>query len=253
MTEQRRLNRRRLMGALGLTAGTVVAGQTLSPPLAHAETYRLHDDTNQVGQGLMYTGGLNPGGCDTANSTSCRGPNRMSAYWGALYVHAAGSHQLRSGNYGSCRGTRPAGIPDRMRWASHGSWAPEYRFTGKIYLVDVAGREDPWSGLVLHPVHVDNCNNYFIRIWERDFNKVTFGREVDDDEATITTAPFSAAQRTWHEYRVDVLAGSRVRFWWNGALVFDAVDPARAYSGGPVGMRLDHFDVLLDETRVYVP
>ena len=59
--------------------------------------------------------------------------------------------------------------------------------------------------------------------------------------------------RRWHDYRVDVLAGSRLRFFWDGALIFDHVDPERTFSTGPVGMRLDYFDTVMDETRVYQP
>ena len=29
-------------------------------------------------------------------------------------------------------------------------------------------RPDAWNGLVLFPVHLDNCDNYWIRHWERD-------------------------------------------------------------------------------------
>lgn len=254
MTITRRLSRRRLLGGLGMSAGAVVASQAIATP-AHAATYRLHDDTTQRGQGRLYSGSPNNSGCDTANSSSCRGPGRMSVYWGALYVVSTTEHRLRTGPFTSCGTTFPGnGNASRVRWASHGSWSPEYRFAGRLLVHDISSRPDPWTGLVFHPVHRSNCDNYFIKIWERDYQRVTFAREVNDAETTIARAPFSTpALGTWHEYRIDVLAGSRIRFFWNGSLILDAQDPARAFSGGPVGMRLDYFDTVLDETRVYVP
>ena len=50
-----------------------------------------------------------------------------------------------------------------------------------------------------------------------------------------------------------MLPGSRIRFRWDGALVFDHTDPDRTFGAGPVGMRLDYFDTILAGTRVYRP
>jgi hypothetical protein len=50
-----------------------------------------------------------------------------------------------------------------------------------------------------------------------------------------------------------VLPGSRLKFYWDGTLIFDATDLERTFSAGPVGMRLDYLDTILDETRVYQP
>jgi hypothetical protein len=163
---------------------------------------------------------------------------------------------LRTGPYGGCGATFPGnGNTSRMRWASTSGWAPEYRFAGRIWVYDVSARPDPWSGLVFHPVHISNCNNYWIRIWERDQQQLTFAREVNDVETAITRVHFpTPALNRWHEYRIDVLRGSRVRFYWNGALMLDATDPTHTFKrGGPVGMRLDYFDAVLHDTRVYVP
>jgi hypothetical protein len=135
-------------------------------------------------------------------------------------------------------------------------WRPEYRFVGKLYVYDVSARPDPWTGLVLHPVHLNNCNNYWIRLWERDNpSHVVWGCEVNDQEVWITDAALPSAPQPgrWYEYRVDVLPGSRLKFYWNGALIFNFADPMRTFIRGPVGMRLDYFDTALAETRVYQP
>ena len=70
---------------------------------------------------------------------------------------------------------------------------------------------------------------------------------------TDATLPASPLQGRWYDYRVDVLPGSHLRFYWDGALIFEFTDPERRFSGGPVGMRLDYFDTVLAETRVYQP
>jgi hypothetical protein len=84
---------------------------------------------------------------------------------------------------------------------------------------------------------------------------VVWGREVDDDENWIVDASLPRAPRLgrWYAYQIDVLSGSRIRFHWDGALVFDHTDPNHTFSAGPVGMRLDYFDTRLQETRVYQP
>jgi hypothetical protein len=245
-------------------AGSSAAALALSPVFARraeAATWQLHGDTDKVGLGKLYSGSANHPGCDTGEDADCRGPGRMSCYWGALYVNSVQQHRLRTGPFtGSCgAGWAGTGNTERVRWASHLSasvWEPEYRFTGKLYVYDIMARPDPWTGLVLFPVHLDNCHNYWIRLWERDRpSRVVWGREVDDAESWITEASLPAPPQPgrWHEYRVDVLPGSRLRFYWDGALVFSAVDPARTFSRGPVGMRLDYFDAVLAETRVYQP
>jgi hypothetical protein len=247
-------SRRQVLAGLGLTAAGVLASQAFPAP-AQAATRYLHDDTALRGQGKLYSGSANRAGCDTAASSDCPGPGRLSAYWGGLYVHSTTANRLRTGPFSGCGASFPGnGNTERMRWASTVGWAPEYRFTGRIFVYDISARPDPWTGLVFHPVHINNCNNYFIRIWERDNPRLTFARETNDAETAITRVPFpTPALNRWHDYRIDVLPGSRVRFYWNGALVLDATDPARAFTGGPVGMRLDYFDTVLQDTRVYVP
>jgi hypothetical protein len=109
---------------------------------------------------------------------------------------------------------------------------------------------------VLHPVHLDNCNNYWIRLWERDNPAhVVWGREVNDAENWIGdwTLPLPPKRERWYDYQVDVLPDSRIKFYWNRELIFDHTDPERTFSQGPVGMRLDYFDTVLAETRVYQP
>jgi hypothetical protein len=121
---------------------------------------------------------------------------------------------------------------------------------------DILERPQPWTGLVLHPVHLDNCNNYWIRLWERDNPAhVVWGREINDTENWIGdwTLPVPPQQERWYDYQVDVLPGSRIKFYWNRKLIFDHTDPERTFSQGPVGMRLDYFDTVLAETRVYQP
>jgi hypothetical protein len=247
---------------MGSTTGAIALTQGVMPR-AEAATWRLHDDTGGVGLERLYSGSYNNPGCDTAESADCRGPGPMSCYWGGLYVNSVQLHRLRTGPYrGVCRGGWPGtGITDRVRWASHASastWEPEYRFVGQIYVRSISARPDPWTGLVLHPVHIDNCNNYFVRLWERDNpRRVVWGREVADSETSVTggswTLPVAPQLGRWYEYQVRVLPGSRIQFYWDGGLVFDATDPQRTYSRGPVGMRLDYFDATLDETRVYRP
>ena len=171
-------------------------------------------------------------------------------------MHSVSAHQLRTGSFaGACGAPFPGGGPaDRVRWATTRRWTPEYRFAGRVYVNRIGARPSPWTGLVFHPVHMSNCDNYYIRIWERDQPRLTFGREVNDAETIIATRSFPhPSPRRWHEYRIDVLPGSRLRFHWNGALILDAVDPAHTFGGGPVGMRLDYFDAVLADTRVYVP
>lgn len=228
---------------------------------AEAATWRLHDDTDRVGLRKLYSGSNNNPGCDTGEHADCLGPKRMSCYFGALYVHSLRFHRLRTGPFiGGCNTDWPGtGNTERVRWASHLSasvWEPEYRFVGRLYVYDMMPRPEPWAGLVLHPVHVDNCNNYWIRLWERDDpSHVVWGKEVNDSESWIEdwTLPHSPQPGRWYNYEVDVLPGSRLKFYWNGELIFDHTDPERTFSQGPVGMRLDYFDTILDETRVYQP
>jgi len=163
---QPRASRRQFLAALGLSAGAALVSQVVSAP-ADAATTRLHGDVAQRGQGKLYSGSANKPGCDTAASSDCPGPGRLSAYWGGLYVHSTASNMLRTGPYAGCGATFPGnGNTSRMRWASTSGWAPEYRFAGRIWVYDVSARPDPWSGLVFHPVHISNCNNYWIRIWD---------------------------------------------------------------------------------------
>jgi hypothetical protein len=260
LTQGPRLTRRRFLQLAGASAAAGVLAQAV-PRRAEAATWRLHDDTDTVGLHQLYSGSDNHPGCDTGEDADCRGPGRLSCYWGALYVNSVTEHRLRTGRFtGSCSATWPGtGDTERVRWASHvatSGWQPEYRFSGKLYVYDIMARPDPWTGLVLHPVHLDNCHNYWIRLWERDHpSHVVWGGEVDDDEYWIVdaTLPSPPQPGQWYDYRVDVLPGSRLKLYWNGALVFDATDPERTFSGGPVGMRLDYFDTILDETRIYQP
>jgi hypothetical protein len=253
--------RRRFLQLTGASAAAFVLAQAL-PRRAEAATWRLHDDTDQVGLRKLYSGSHNNPGCDSAETADCPGPGRISCYWGALYVNSVREHRLRTGPFSGCNADWPGdGSTDRVRWASHHSasgWKPEYRFSGKLYVYDILDRPDSWNGLVLHPVHMDNCNNYWIRLWERDNpRRVVWGREVNDVESRVLPAPKtlpSAPQPGhWYEYRVDVLPGSRLKFYWNGELIFDETDKEGTYSQGPVGMRLDYFDTILAETRVYQP
>jgi hypothetical protein len=151
-------------------------------------TWRLHDDTNKVGPRKLYTGSTNKPGCDKAESADCQGPERMSCYWGALYVNSVRYPRLRTGPFiGGCDADWPGtGNTERVRWASQlgaSVWEPEYRFVGRLYVSDIMDRPSPWTGLVVHPAHVDNCNNYWIRLWERDDpSHVVWGREVNDQE-----------------------------------------------------------------------
>jgi hypothetical protein len=69
-------------------------------------------------------------------------------------------------------------------------------------------------------------------------------------EATLPHAPQTGQ---WYDYQLRVSPGSRLNFYWNGELIFDEVDSDHTFSQGPVGMRLDHFDTILDETRVCQP
>jgi hypothetical protein len=258
------LTRRRFLQLAGAGAAAVTLTQAV-PRQAEAATWRLHDDTDTIGLHQLYSGSHNHPGCDTGERADCPGPGRLSCYWGALYVNSTAEHRLRTGPYlGSCAATWPGtGNAERVRWASHiaaSGWQPEYRFIGRLYVYDIMARPAPWTGLVLHPVHLDNCHNYYIRLWERDAPAhVVWGKEVGDREHWITeaTVPTTAQNPdgprlgAWHDYRVDVLPGSRLTFYWDGALIFDATDPERTFSGGPVGMRLDYFDTVLDGTRVY--
>jgi hypothetical protein len=253
------LTRRRFLQLAGSGAAAVALTQAF-PRRAEAATWRLHDDTDAVGLRALYTGSHNHPGCDTGEDADCRGPGRMSCYWGALFVHSVPEHRLRTGPFpGRCDAAWPGtGTTERLRWASHASasaWAPEYRFIGRLYVYDIMPRSDPWTGLVLYPVHLDNCHNYWIRLWEReDPSHVVWGAEVDDEHwITDATLPEPPQPGRWYDYRVDVRPGSWLTFYWDGARIFDATDPAHTFSGGPVGMRLDYFDTLLDDTRVYQP
>jgi hypothetical protein len=185
----------------------------------------------------------------------------MSCYWGALYVNSVKYHRLRTGPFmGDCNADWPGtGTTERLRWASHLEalvWEPEYRFVGRLIVHDIMVRPSSWTGLVLHPVHLDNCNNYWIRLWGRDDpSHVVWGREVNDQESWAKEARLPHAPQTgqWYEYQLRVLPGSQLKFYWNGELIFDEVDSEYTFSQGPVGMRMDHFDTILDETRVYQP
>ena len=187
--------RRRFLQLIGASVTSVLL--QAFPRRAAAATWRLHGDTDQVGLRKLYSGSDNNPGCDTGEQADCRGPRRMSCYWGALYVNSVRYHRLRTGPFtGRCNATWPGtGNTARVRWASHHAasvWQPEYRFVGKLYVNDIMDRPNPWSGLVLHPVHINNCNNYWIRLWERDNpSHVVWGREVNDNERWIldTTLP----------------------------------------------------------------
>jgi hypothetical protein len=254
------VDRRRFLALMGLSAGAVVGTQALGSA-AEAATWRLHDNTHLVGLSRLYSGSVNNNvpRCDTAASSDCPGPGLLSAYWGGLYVNSTTQHRLRTGRFTTCGARFPGtGLTDRCRWASTRLWRPqpEYRFSGQLYVDAISpNRPQPGTGLVFHPVHLSNCDNYFIRIWERDQPQLTFGKEINDVETVLLRAPFpTPALRIWHQYRIDVLPNSRFRFWWNGQLRLEATDPAQTFrNGGPVGMRLDYFDTILDETRVFVP
>ena len=241
-------------------AGGGVAALAISDR-AEAATWRLHDDTHTVGLRNLYSGSTNRPGCDTAEHADCRGPGRMSCYWGALYVNSVKEQRLRTGPFlGNCQADWPGtGNTERVRWASHlaiSAWEPQYRFVGKLYVSNIMARPKPWSGLVLHPVHLNNCNNYWIRLWERDNpTRVVWGKEINDQEYRILNGILPARPEVgrWYNYQIHVLPGSRLKFYWNGVLIFDAADPARTFSRGPVGMRLDYFDTILDDTRVFRP
>lgn len=276
LTQGPRLTRRRFLQLAGASAAAVVLTQAV-PRRVEAATYLLHDDTNLQGLGNLYSGSINNSGDDTAEDADCPGPGRLSCYWGALYVNSVTAHRLRTGPYpGRCDADftfAGTGNTDRVRWASHTAdsvWQPEYRFVGRLYVYDIMARPDPWTGLVLHPVHRSNAYNYYIRLWERDDpSHVVWGQEVNDVEDWIIATSLTALPKNdgflsknpngvpklgeWHDYRVDVLPGSRLKFYWDGALIFDAIDAAHTFSKGPVGMRLDYFDTILDETRVYQP
>jgi hypothetical protein len=259
-TQVPHLTRRRFLQLAGSSAIAGAITQAV-PRRAEAVTWRLHDDTDTVGLHKLYSGSDNHPGCDTGEHADCRGPGRISCYWGALYVNSVTEHRLRTGPFtGSCSTNWPGtGNTEHVRWASHVAdlaWKPGYRFMGKLYVYDIMARPSAVSGLVLHPVHLDNCNNYWLRLWERDHPfRVVWGREVDDDESWIirTDLPYRLELRRWYDYRVDVLPGSRLKFYWDGALIFDATDPEHTFNAGPVGMRLDYFDTIMDETRVYQP
>lgn len=252
--------RRRLLKFASSSAAALVLMLVFSRR-TKAATWRLHDDTDAVGLRKLYSGSHNHPGCDTGEDADCPGPRRMSCYFGALYVNSTKLHRLRTGPFtGGCSADWPGtGNAERVRWASHlaaSVWKPEYRFVGKLYVHDIMERPAPWSGLVLHPVHVDNCNNYWIRLWERDDpSHVVWGKEVNDCESWIGdwTLPSPPERDRWYDYQVDVLPGSRLKFYWDRELIFDHVDPERTFSQGPVGMRLDYFDTILDDTRVYQP
>ncbi len=252
--------RRRVLQSAGAGAAALALGLTAPGPAA-AATWRLHGDADRVGLRTLYSGGDNPPGCDTAEGADCPGPGRISCYWGGLYVNSVARHRLRTGPFaGACGAAWPGGGgAERVRWASRraaSAWAPEYRFAGALHVSAVLPRPEAFSGLVLHPVHLDNCNNYWIRLWERDdATHVVWGREVADREDWIAEAALPRAPRPgrWYAYEVRVLPGSRVRFSWDGALVFDLADPDRTFTAGPVGMRLDYFDATLEGTRVYRP
>lgn len=255
------MSRRRFLRLAGCTGGAIALSQGFAPH-AGAATWQLHGDTSLAGLEKLYSGSYNNPGCDTAEDADCRGPGRMSCYWGGLYVNSTLYNRLRTGPYGGvCRGQWPGtGVADYVRWASHGSaslWEPEYRFTGRLFVNSIGPRPAPSSGLVIHPVHIDNCNNYWIRLWERDNpRQVVWGREVADSEKWVGgawTLPATPQTGRWYEFQARVLPGSRIQFIWDGNLVFDATDPNRTYSKGPVGMRLDSFDTILEQTRVYSP
>jgi hypothetical protein len=254
------LTRRHLLQRTGAGAAVVAVAQA-APDRAVAATWHLHGDTDQVGLRQLYSGSTNPPGCDTAEAADCRGPGRISCYWGGLYVNSVARHRVRTGPFtGSCIKSWPGtGLTARVRWASHQAataWEPEYRFVGQLYVGAIMPRPEAWTGLVLHPVHRDNCNNYFIRLWERDSpTHVVWGREVNDEEDWIVEATLPRTPRLaqWYSFRVDVLPNSRIRFYWDDVQVFDAADPDRTFSAGPVGMRLDYFDTHLEGTRVYQP
>jgi hypothetical protein len=270
LTQGARLTRRRVLQLAGASAAALAITQAV-PRRAEAVTWLLHDDTNLRGLHRLYSGTPDSQSCalDTAEGARCRGPGRLSCYWGGLYVNSVTAHRLRTGPYpasGGCTATWPGtGNTARLRWASHRDaavWQPAYRFVGRLYVYDIMARPDPWTGLVLHPVHLNNCQNYWIRLWERDEpNHVVWGKEVQNRERWITEAsmpknaknPDGPLLGVWHDYRVDVLPGSRLTFYWDGTRIFDATDPERTFSRGPVGMRLDYFDTVLDETRVYKP
>ncbi|MDH4147116.1 MAG: hypothetical protein OEY23_18320, partial [Acidimicrobiia bacterium] len=225
-----------LRGTLLLPAAralSVLPGQALA-----SRTYHLHRDTAERGQRLLYTGGDNANAvCDTAAQTVCPGPGRLHAYWGGLYVDSVAESRLRTGPFspGTACGSRfrGPGAVERLRWTTtEPDWRPEYRFTGRIRVLGIsADRPKPYTGLTLHPIHLDNCNNYYVRLWRRDDpTMVDLKRERGDDEEVYLRAGRPGdipppALDTWHTFRIDVLPGTRFRFSWNGKTVFDVADP----------------------------
>src|SRR5688572_19038851 len=122
---------------------------------------------------------------------------------GALYVNSVRQHRVRTGTFpGACDAVFPGdGGAERMRWATSQAWTPAYRLAGRLFVYDIAPRPYAYTGLVLHPVHLDNCNNYSLRFWERDLTEVVFGVEADDGWERIATASMPIpATRSWHSY-----------------------------------------------------
>lgn len=225
-------------------------------------TWHLHNDTALRGQGQLYSGSLNNPGDDTAASSNYPGPGRLSCYWGGLVVEDQAANVLRTCEFvpfvttpGPVR-QGAIGAVDRVRWASHLSWSPAdggYALCGDVMWRGQRRRElHETYGWVLHPVHVSNLNNVFVRFLTSD-GLVCLGWEVDDVEHREMYAPMTLpAFDVWHSYELWHRPGGRFVFVFDGVTVFDHTCPTAPFGdGGPVGGRCDGFDTLMRNTRVY--
>jgi hypothetical protein len=254
-------------------------------------TWHLHEDTHRRTRGRLYTGTTKDASfCQTgaAAEATCPGPGRISAYMGGFFVHDQEEHVLRTGDFdGWCDSPWRASFEQQLRWASgrRWDWTPEYRLAGRVHVVAQHRRGS--NGLVFHPVHRSNCNNYYVKVWRKDDSElwsaegraVWLGRETAQPGSTRSDyriiarglLPEAPAEGVWHDYRIDVLPDAAFAVRWNGEPVtFEYFDQDQQtftgvrtttprdsqrwwVRGGPVGFRSDHFDLLLDDTRVHAP
>jgi hypothetical protein len=254
-------------------------------------TWHLHADTHRRTEGRLYSGTTKDASfCQTGapEEADCPGPGRISAYMGGLYVHDQRAHVLRTCDFtGDCDAPWRDAHSQQLRWASGRAWdwAPEYRMAGRLYVNAQHARGS--NGIVFHPVHRSNCNNYYLKLWRIDDSElwsaggraVWLGRETAQPGSTQSQyrhiarglLPEAPEERVWHEYRIDVLPDATFALRWNGQPVtFEDYDhDERTFTGvrttaprdrqrwwvrgGPVGFRADHFDLLLADTRVHMP
>lgn len=259
------------------TSGLAIAGSLFGRPTpAYAATWHLHEDCGPARS--LYA--AEP--CPAA---------KIDCYYrqGALYVRSRTLNRIRTHAFDylvqdcdSDWDDAPAAIPERCRWmslreASH--WIDrtgEYRFTGNLLVNGESPVEHVSSGITFHPVHHSNQNNYFVKIWapgDRSHMRGKYGIEIDGGEyfREYFDFPFAWApsNSVWHTYRLDYIdgtatAGPVIRFKFNGQYIFTwntpspqeltaAGLPADSHPRGPVGMRLDYYDVTLENTRVFMP